>query len=584
VVNEQPQTRIVHKAPAGPTGPLSVVILGEDQLSTHALPTAGEVMLGRSPKCDVPIQEKSISRRHAILRIDGGITIEDLASANGTRVGGNAIRPHTPTIVRQGELIELGETSILIQRRALPPAPRRLWPHGYFEGRLEDECLRADDGEFSVVFLHCNNRPSLTAIQEVLAEVLRTIDVSGEYGAGEYELMLVDTPNAAAVERASLVCEALERRGITARAGVATFPRDGRTHDELLGAASNKARAAHASRAAITPNLSNGIVVENPAMIQLRRVIDRVATGTLSVLLLGETGVGKEVLAELVHRSSPRRDKPFLRLNCAAMTETLLESELFGHEKGAFTGAVAAKPGLLETANGGTVFLDEIGEISPAIQVKLLRVLEDKKVMRVGGLKSTRIDVRFVAATNRDLEQEIARGRFRQDLYYRLAGISLVIPALRERVDEIMPLAHTFIGAASSQAGQPPPKLAAAAIDLLMRYSWPGNIRELRNVAERACLLCTSGVIEPEHLPIEKMRATYSAAERPAPTSAPVADDRGLALDALYPGDPERVRIISTLEQCRGNQTKAARILGMSRRTLIYRLERYGLPRPRKGR
>ncbi|HMG24531.1 MAG TPA: sigma-54-dependent Fis family transcriptional regulator, partial [Kofleriaceae bacterium] len=427
-MTESPSTRIVSGSSGGP---LSIVVLGEHQLISHPLPAAGEISLGRSPSCDVPIAEKSISRRHAILRIADVITIEDLASANGTRVGGAAIDAHRPTPVRRGEVIELGETTILIQRRAVPAVARRLWSHGYFEGRLDDECARAiDTTEFAVVFLHCEGRPASESVHRALADGLRPIDVAGEYGAGEYEVLLVDTQAAAAAERAEALVGRLRRGGVVARAGVAGFPRDGRTADALLEHAAQRARP----RAPAAPG---GVVVEDAAMVQLRRVIERVATGALSVLLLGETGVGKEVLAELVHRRSPRSHHPLLRLNCAAMTETLLESELFGHEKGAFTGAIATKLGLLETARGGTVFLDEIGELSPAIQVKLLRVLEDRLVTRVGGLKARAIDVRFVAATNRDLEHEIARGRFRRDLYYRLAGITLVIPPLRERVGEI---------------------------------------------------------------------------------------------------------------------------------------------------
>jgi two-component system, NtrC family, response regulator AtoC len=569
----EPQTRISTRTPSAPAvGPLSLVVLGADQLVTHPLPASGQLTLGRSPKCDLPIDEKSISRQHAILRIGSEITIEDLASANGTRVGGVAIRPHTPTVIRQGESVELGETSILIQRRPLAYAPRRLWPHGYFEGRFEDECARGQE-PFAVMFVHCDGKPSLDTVCAALADVIRPIDVAGEYGAGEYEVLLVDTGPEVAETRAQALVAALSRRSVAARAGVACFPRDGRTPEELLGAAAQRARP-RVVAPAVAPT---GVVVEDRAMIQLRKVIERVASGQLSVLLLGETGVGKEILAEHVHRSSPRGKKPFLKLNCAAMTESLLESELFGHEKGSFTGAAATKLGLLETAQGGTVFLDEIGEMSPAIQVKLLRVLEERKVMRVGGLKPIPIDVRFVAATNRDLEHEIAAGRFRQDLYYRLAGISLVIPPLRERVDEIVPLARAFVATASSQAGHAPPRFDASALELLASYSWPGNIRELRNVVERATLLTTDGVIRPEHLPLEKMRATF------APSPTPDGKRQVAGLEAFYPGDSERERIISTLEQCRGNQTKAARILGMSRRTLIYRLERYGLPRPRKA-
>ena len=587
-------TRIV-PASTRPSEPgragLSLVVLGDEQLATYPLPPSGTITVGRSSKCDIPIFDKSISRHHAVVcideRSDEPLTIEDLDSANGTRVGGARIAPRVPVPIRQGEVVELGDVSILVQRRSVAMTPRRLWSHGYFEGRLADECARAGDATvFSVVFVHCDARPALEAIQSTLAEQIRQIDVAGEYGAGEYEVLLVDTTAGAAEQRAAAIVRRLRDHGVAARSGVACFPRDGRSADQLLAHASAGARPA----AAIT---ASGFVVEDRAMIQLRRVIERVAGGTLSVLLLGETGVGKEVLAELVHRRSPRHARPFLRLNCAAVTESLLESELFGHERGSFTGALATKPGLLETANGGTVFLDEIGEISPALQVKLLRVLEDRMVTRVGALKSTPIDVRFVAATNRDLEQEIATGRFRQDLYYRLAGITLVIPPLRERVGEIVPLVQSFIANASTEGGRKP-QISREALALLEAYSWPGNIRELRNVVERAVLLCGGGTIRTEHLPVEKMQATYPTFRTQTARSSGDAGlgartdepgepgGRARGLDALYPGDAERDRIIAALEVCRGNQTKAAAILGMSRRTLIYRLERYALPRPRK--
>jgi DNA-binding NtrC family response regulator len=302
--------------------------------------------------------------------------------------------------------------------------------------------------------------------------------------------------------------------------------------------------------------------------------------------LLGETGVGKEVLAEVVHRRSPRHGAPFLRLNCAALSETLLESELFGHEKGAFTGAAQAKPGLLETADGGTVFLDEIGELSAAMQVKLLRVLEDRKVTRVGALAARSIDVRFVAATNRDLEAEVQRGAFRQDLFFRLSGITLTIPPLRERRAEIEPLARLFAARSAAQLGRPAPGISRAALDALVRHSWPGNVRELRNVMERAVVLAEADEITPDHLLLPsakpaETRAAPSAAPAvdPAPAAAGGAGAAGLRaeLDAI-----ERQRILDALAAAAGNQTQAAAALGMSRRTFIARLDEYGIPRPRK--
>jgi two-component system, NtrC family, response regulator AtoC len=306
------------------------------------------------------------------------------------------------------------------------------------------------------------------------------------------------------------------------------------------------------------------VVVQDAKLLHLHEMAKRVAPSMVCVLLLGETGSGKEILAEIVHRHSPRRDKPFLRLNCAALSEHLLESELFGHEKGAFSGAIKTKAGLLEIAAGGTVLLDEIGEMPANLQAKLLRVLEDRKVMRVGGLKAKPIDVRFVAATNRNLEQQIERGAFRSDLFYRLNGISLVIPPLRERVAEIAPLARLFVARATRSTRAAPPALSAEALRWLEQQPWPGNIRELKNVLECAVLLCGNGPIELQHL-----------GRAPAPGPRPP--------DAAT-SDGDRQRVIDALNRCAGNQTHAAKLLGVSRTTLVSRILEYGLPRPRPRR
>jgi len=309
------------------------------------------------------------------------------------------------------------------------------------------------------------------------------------------------------------------------------------------------------------------------AMARLHRLADRVARGQINVLVLGETGAGKEVLAERIHRASPRAGAPFLRLSCAAFTEALLESELFGHERGAFTGAVGAKPGLLETAHGGTVFLDEVGELPPAIQAKLLRVIETRTVLRVGGLAARAIDVRFIAATNRDLEAEAARGAFRADLRFRLDGVTLVVPPLRERVGEIAKLARQFAAEAGLRIdGAPVPVVDDDAIALLEGYAWPGNIRELRNMMERAVLLSRDGHIGVAELPVSKLADTSAADQTPNE----IAELRR-RIEQL-----ERKRILDALDACGGNQTRAAKLLGMARRTLVSRLGRYAVPRPRK--
>jgi transcriptional regulator with PAS, ATPase and Fis domain len=321
-------------------------------------------------------------------------------------------------------------------------------------------------------------------------------------------------------------------------------------------------------------------VVADPAMRQLHRLVERVAAGTINVLFLGETGVGKEVFARRVHRASPRAARPLLCLNCAALSPALMESELFGHEKGSFTGAVAAKPGLLESAEGGTVFLDEVGELPQSVQVKLLRVLEERRVTRVGGLKPRDIDVRLVSATNRDLQAEIERGAFRSDLFFRLDGVSLRIPPLRERPSEIEPLALRFVAGASAQLGRPPSPITEEALAWLFAHSWPGNIRELRNTMERAVLLAAGAPIAVEHL--RAGRPVTMAPPPPPPAALP--DDLSLAGLRGEVEAKERERIVAALGRSGGNQKEAARLLGVSRRTLIERLEQYALPRPRKDR
>ncbi|WP_437766208.1 sigma 54-interacting transcriptional regulator [Sorangium sp. So ce281] len=349
-----------------------------------------------------------------------------------------------------------------------------------------------------------------------------------------------------------------------------------------------------------SPAASDGsgeLVLRDPAMRALYEQAYLAAPGRISVLLLGETGTGKEVLAQAIHRrSSPARARgPFLGLNCAALSESLLESELFGHEKGAFTGAVQARPGLFEAADGGTVFLDEVGELPQTIQVKLLRVLEEHQVLRVGGRVPRSIDVRFLSATHRDLEADVARGAFRQDLYFRLNGVTLTIPPLRQRVADIAPLAELFAAKACKAFERSQiPALSGEAVALLERYPWPGNIRELRNAMERAVMLCAGDRLLPEHLP---PRMTAGAAPRaPAPGAAardhevksrpeePMAPrgTEGTTPQALASAPNERQRIVDALEKCVGNQTYAAKVLGISRRTLVTKIEKYNLPRPRK--
>jgi two-component system response regulator AtoC len=305
---------------------------------------------------------------------------------------------------------------------------------------------------------------------------------------------------------------------------------------------------------------------ERSSMASLDRLVAQIAPTPIRVLLLGETGVGKEVLAERIHRQSPRAAGPLVKVHCASLSETLLESELFGHEKGAFTGAVRARVGLVEGANGGTLLLDEVGEMSAAVQVKLLRVLEDGRVQRVGSNEARPVDVRVLSATHRELLKEVKSGLFRQDLYFRINGITLRIPPLRERRDEIVPLALELLGRAAEQAQRSMPGLDDAARERLIEHDWPGNVRELRQVMERALALSLGDTIKAAQIVLDEAPPSSLGASRTL---------RG-DLDAL-----ERRRIEEALASCGGNQSRAAEMLGMPRRTLVERLREWGLTRPR---
>jgi DNA-binding NtrC family response regulator len=327
-------------------------------------------------------------------------------------------------------------------------------------------------------------------------------------------------------------------------------------------------------------------VVSDRRMTELYAQVDRMAASRVSVLIYGETGVGKDVVAQRLHLRSPRKEGPFVPINSAALTETLLETELFGAEKGAYTGAIQ-RPGLFETADHGTLFLDEIGELSLATQAKLLRVLEDRKVTRVGGRTPRDVDVRFVAATNRDLKQACDQGSFRADLFFRLAGMVLQIPPLRDRPTEIEPLARLLLDRACEELERPPLELSPDVLEAITRHAWPGNVRELKNAMDQAAVLCAGPRVEQEHLPATipawtgqpRVPAPPPPANAVSPTLPADGAVRVLKEDLRH---LEKERILKALEQCSWNQTRAAEVLGIARRTLINRLDEYEVARPRK--
>jgi two-component system response regulator AtoC len=302
----------------------------------------------------------------------------------------------------------------------------------------------------------------------------------------------------------------------------------------------------------------------------------QVAATETTALLLGESGTGKEVVARFLHRASARKDGPFVALNCAALPDQLLEAELFGYERGAFTGAVNSKPGQLEQAGGGTLLLDEVGEMSLSAQAKFLRVLQEREFQRLGGTRVLRTDARIIAATNRDLQKAIQQGQFREDLFYRLNVFMIQLPALRDRRDDVLPLSEAFLEEIGRGLGRPPAGISRDARQRLIEYHWPGNVRELRNILERAAILCEGGLITAEHLALAPPRvpAPVAPAEGPlqvvsVPSSAPApAGD----LQSM-----ERSMIAQALRDTRFNKSKAAKQLGLSRTQLYVRMRRYGL-------
>jgi len=334
--------------------------------------------------------------------------------------------------------------------------------------------------------------------------------------------------------------------------------------------------------------------VRDPAMKRLYEMLDVVAPTGLSVLILGETGVGKEVFAEGLHRRSSRVGAPFLKLNCAALPESILEAELFGYEKGAFTGATQTKVGLFEAADGGTLFLDEVGEMAPSTQTKVLRALESGEVMRLGSSTTRKVDVRFISAANRDLRKLVASGGFRADLFFRLNGITMTLPPLRKRPEDVLPLAEVFLARSARKLGKPPPRLGEEARTALGAHPWPGNVRELRNVIERAVVLCQGETLKPGDLLLHEGEIEGASPPAPAasatPLPGPVEDEQVTMRLPLRPGAPElkgkleefeRAQILEALAKTTGNQTRAAKLLGIARRTLIKKMVRYGIERPR---
>jgi two-component system response regulator PilR (NtrC family) len=314
------------------------------------------------------------------------------------------------------------------------------------------------------------------------------------------------------------------------------------------------------------------LVGESPQMKKVYDLIRRAAPTRTNILISAESGTGKELVAKAIHQSSERREKPFVVINCAGIPENLIESELFGYKKGAFTGATADKEGLFDVADGGTVFLDEVGELTPSIQVKLLRVIQERTFTAVGGTEEKKVDVRFISATNKDLEKEVISKNFREDLYFRLNVINIALPLLRERDGDLPLLAQNFLEKYSREMGKEIRKISAYAMDILGQYSFPGNVRELENIIERSVALETSNIVLPESLTLSNFRGGQTKEKRRRFDLGP----EGIEFDRVM-ADIERDYILKAMEIAYGSKQRAAELLGISMRSLRYRLDKLGL-------
>jgi DNA-binding NtrC family response regulator len=560
------------------------------------IPDGTQLTVGRAKDATIVVDSDRVSRIHArITRRGNDVTIEDAGSRNGTWVNGGAISG--PRALRSGDEIVVGPVTCVVTLTSRLHAGVRVEPIRRLDETLIAEVDRGKrfQRQFSLLMLHMTGEQAqIDAAVDRIATRLRPMDLLAEYAPLEYAIVLpeLDAKTVAPLAR-EIVVAARTYDGqpvpLEVTAGLAAFPEHGTTPGTLI----SRARAAMASPAAVATARGSGsgraptigtppeeqsstgasVVLEDPQMRRVYELVHKVAKHPITVLVCGETGVGKEVVASAIHRESDRSSGPLVRLNCASLPETLLESALFGHEKGAFTGADKRTRGHFEAAHGGTLFLDEIGETSPGTQAKLLRVLESRRFTRVGGTEELEVDVRVVCATNRDLEAESRRGTFRSDLFFRISAFAILIPPLRDRPGEIHLLAQHFMREASR--GARVPTLADDAAEALRAYPWPGNVRELRNAIERAIVLHSDGSIEIEDLP-DAVRDYRRIALPAALASAAVAGATfSPSSEAL-----ERAAIVKALEDCHGSQTEAAKRLGLTRRTLIYRMEKHGLKPP----
>ncbi|HEX2688207.1 MAG TPA: sigma 54-interacting transcriptional regulator [Kofleriaceae bacterium] len=565
------------------------------------LPLDGDIVIGRADGAQVRLLDKSVSRAHARISMHGGrAEILDLGSQNGTKVNGERIVGARPLL--SGDVITILSVTLVFHSSAPAPSRRKLLALDGFRQRLEDEIdrLARNRRSFGLVAIalvppDSDALPRVfdpIALAQVVEPALRRIDVIALTGAEL--LVLMPEIDVAAAQQITIELLALVRVDAPrACGGIALAPADGNDFEILLSGARSARSGAGPGKvglAAETYRLieigGNDLIVADPAMLRVTALLERLSKADLSVLVCGETGTGKELAATVLHQWSARAARPLVVLNCAALPESLAESELFGHEKGAFTGAVAQKIGILEQSDGGTVFLDEIGELSLTIQAKVLRALETKRITRVGGQGEHPINLRIVAATNRDLAEEVEAGRFRQDLLFRIGGATVWLPPLRDRRREIPILAQRFLADACRRAGRDAMEISTEALQLLLDSPWPGNVRELRHVMEYVAAAHDEPIVAAWHL-VERLGGEgRPRRSRPVTVTMPVAvgaPPGGFAPIEDEIRELERTRMSQALAAADGNQTAAAELIKMPLRTFQAKAKVYGL-RPKDRR
>ncbi|WP_199732653.1 MULTISPECIES: sigma 54-interacting transcriptional regulator [Corallococcus] len=575
------------------SGAAYLLVMEGDSSWRFTLPAEGTVLVGRDEPADLRLKDESVSRRHArILVTEEGARVVDLGSHNGTLVNGRQVEG--AHLLLSGDVLSFGGVVAVVRARVRSVAARRTLESERLMEHLREEVDRAlrYGRPLSVLVLALPDSPSASreSVEALLTAEAGPAEAVGWLDAAHLLCVLPEVSGEPGEEEFGERMEALLTAFPRARLGTAACPTDGCDADTLVAVARTAAQAAKPGRAAAAAEgatrldlAGRTVLVADPAMSQLYALLRRLAASELPVLVCGETGVGKENAAFAVHHWSRRGTGPFIAVNCAALPEGLVESELFGNEKGAFTGATTSRAGLLESAQGGTVFLDEVGELPASAQAKLLRALEVRRITRVGDTRERPIDLRVVAATHRDLEAEVAAGRFREDLYFRLGAATVLLPPLRERPREVPLLARDFLARACLALGRPELVLAADTLHALSRHAWPGNVRELRNLMDYVAAAVAGDVVEPHHLP-PRMMGRKGAAPVAGAESAPEA---GRAVAAPEAGarlplaqelrELERRRMMEALDAADGVQTKAAALIGMPIRTFSFKLKQLGV-------